>query len=158
MNAEHAEQARLEAHADESPRTITGTHSAHDEHDVGDHQPEQERQPPDRGEQQPVEVAVLDVGDEHAGPRDAGDGEDDRTPAAGTPCSRSPAMPASVRFWSAPMFTTKKNSGMMIAGSTNSGSRGMPRRARPAIDAEVGEEARRAGPGSGWRVDGGDGV
>ena len=38
--------------------------------DVGDHESEQERRPADRREQQPVEVAALDVGDERGRPRD----------------------------------------------------------------------------------------
>ena len=102
-------------------------------HQVGGHQPEQQRRTPDRGEQQPIEVAALDVDHERTGPRDAGHGEDDRDrelerleverPAAAAPCSATSC--------SAPMFTTKKKTGTMIAGMKNSGSRNTLRQRPP---------------------------
>ncbi len=48
-----------------------------DQHEVGDHQPEQQGRAGSSASSAAVEVAVLDVGDQRRGPRHAGDGEDD---------------------------------------------------------------------------------
>ncbi len=57
---------------------MTGIVQRDDRHDVGRHQAEQEHRPADRRQQEPVEVAALDVGDQCPCPRDTGDREDDR--------------------------------------------------------------------------------
>ena len=75
---DEAGDAGLEANPGDEAEDDDGTDERGDQHDVGDHHPEQQREPPDRREQQPVEVAVLDVGDDDAGARDPGDAEDDR--------------------------------------------------------------------------------
>ena len=64
---EHAEQAGLEPHAEREPEAHDRHAQAAHQGEVGDHQAEQQRQPPHRGEQQAVEVAVLDVDHERAG-------------------------------------------------------------------------------------------
>ena len=102
------------------------------EHEVGRHQPEQQHRAADRGEQQPVEVAALDVGDERARPRHAGDGEDDRhRQLERLEVDDGPAALGEVLQRAD--FTTKKNTGVISAGMKNSGSRNAPRIARSAI-------------------------
>ena len=84
--------------------------------EVRDHEAEEQRDAPDRGEQQPVEVAALDV--ESPGRTLSSrrrHRRDDRRAAAGTPCSRCPVC-SSKTVCSWPMFTAKKNTGMTSGG------------------------------------------
>ena len=106
------------------------------EHEVRHHEAEQERVPVHRGHEHPVEVPVLDVGHEvRAGPRDPGDREDDREPAAGTPCSRE----ARRLLLGDALTATRRSPRRRTAGSstralTPSGSRGIWRSARMATE------------------------
>ena len=75
---EDAEHAGLEADAGGQAEASTGTQSPHTSAKSATISPSSRAGRLIGRQQQPVEVAVLDVGDEGGGPGDAGDGEDDR--------------------------------------------------------------------------------
>ena len=151
MNDQHAERTALEAHAEDEARATTiGTVSAGGHGHVGDHVAEQDGGAPDRRQQQPVEVPVLHVEHERRRPGHAGDAEQDRRRHLERGVVEARGC-CSVSCSSVAMFTMKKNSAMNTGGMTASRSRGTARSARPAMDGQVVDEARRAGPGASSR-------
>ena len=143
---EQAGHAGLGSHADDEPEHEHRDAECRHEQQVGDHQAEQQRDSAYRSEQQPVEVAVLDVGHERRRSGHAGHREDDRERELERLVVDARCCFGRTRFAACPMFTTKKNTGMIRAGMTASWlarhDAQRPARDRPQVGEEPASRAR----------------